>query len=67
MKTDMLMFALGQKVYLKIKPESAGMVTGILFRPSGHSYFVTWASDLSERSHYELELTTEKVFAEPQE
>jgi len=59
---DTLSFALGQTVYLKLRSDAAGMVTGILFRPSGHSYLVTWASDMSERYHYECELTLEKAF-----
>ena len=41
---DTVSFTLGQVVYLKTKTEHAGMVTGILFRPNGHSYLVTWSS-----------------------
>ncbi len=63
MKTDFVKFSLGQVVYLKLKPENAGLVTGILFRPSGHLYYVTWSSDCGEKSHFELELTEEKNYA----
>lgn len=59
---DALSFSLGQVVYLKVKPDAAGMVTGILFRPTGHSYLVTWAADAGERYHWEMELTCEKSF-----
>lgn len=67
MTTDTLTYALGQTVYLKLKPDIAGMVTGILFRPYGHMYLVTWSSDISERYHFDLELTKEKSFAATEE
>ncbi len=62
MKTDALAFALGQTIYFKQKPEVSGMVTGIIFRPSGFGYYVTWSSDMDERFHYEIELTHEKAY-----
>lgn len=62
MKMDALAYSLGQTIYLKQKPEVAGMVTGIIFRPSGYGYYVTWSSDMVERFHYEIELTPDKVY-----
>lgn len=62
MSTDALSFSLGQIVYLKIDTEEKGMVTGILFRPGGYSYAVTWASSLEESFHYEMELVADKAF-----
>lgn len=53
-------FGFGQVVYLRIKPESCGMVTGVYFRPSGVCYAVTWSHDFTERTHFECELTTER-------
>ena len=61
-KMDTVSFTLGQVVYLKTKTEHGGMVTGILFRPNGHSYLVTWSHDFTERYHFEVELTAEKTF-----
>lgn len=63
MSTDALSFAMSQIVYLKIDPEEKGMVTGILFRPGGCSYAVTWASSIEESFHYEMELVADKAFA----
>ncbi len=60
---DKVKYALGETVWLRLKPEVAGMVTAIIFRPNGVSYYVTWSSDMTERSHYECELTTERSFA----
>ena len=62
LKMDKVKFTLGQTVYLAIHGASVGMVTGIVFRPIGVSYYVTW-SDFTERSHYECELTDEKTYA----
>jgi hypothetical protein len=67
MTTDALTYSMGQIVYLKLKPDVAGMVTGILFRPSGHGYYVTWSSDTAERYHFDCELTKEKSFAATEE
>lgn len=58
---DKVKFTLGQTVYLAIHGASVGMVTGIVFRPVGVTYYVTW-SDFSERSHYACELTDEKIY-----
>jgi len=59
----MIAFSIGQIVYLKIKAEVPGMVTGILVRPTGPLFLVTWSSDMTERYHYAVELTAEKSFA----
>lgn len=59
---DTVKFQLGDIVYLKIRPDDAGMVTGIMFRPGIVIYKVTW-SFAGECDHYDLELTTEKQYA----
>lgn len=55
-------FTIGSTVYFKLKPETAGMITGILQRANGKIYLVTWSNDLTERYHAEIELTDEKTF-----
>lgn len=60
---DTLKFHIGDIVYLQINPDRQGMVTGILFRPTWFVYYITFA-DGNERTHYEIELTTEKPFTE---
>lgn len=55
--TDVIKFNIGQEVWLKLDPEKKGFITGITFRPSGHSYLVTWGTD--EVAHYEFELCSE--------
>lgn len=60
---DALKFSLGESVFHQTGPDHYGIVTGILFRPGGHSYYVTW-DDLGERSHYEFELTDKKPVTE---
>lgn len=62
MPSDALTFSIGQTVYLTIAPEETGMVTGIVFRPNGHQYAVSWASSMEETIHYEMELTAEPAF-----
>ena len=59
---DSVKFNLGEIVYMVIKPEQAGMITGLLFRPFGVLYFVTWGG-ANETTHYDIELTTEKTFS----
>jgi hypothetical protein len=58
---DIVKFAIGELVYLKILPDDPGIVTGILFRPHSQLYFITWG-DLNETTHYDIELTTKKLF-----
>lgn len=60
--SDALKYSIGQIVYAKIKPDVSGMVTAIVFRARGYSYWVTWSNDMSERSHDEVELTYEKSY-----
>ena len=64
-KPDAVIFILGQTVYMKVKPDSQGMVTGIMFRMNGISVWVTWAHDMTERWHADGELTSEKAFVSP--
>ena len=66
MSHDKVTFTLGQIVYFRIKPESPGMITGILFRSCGISYLVTWG-DFEERGHYACELTNEKNYIDTPE
>lgn len=55
-------FPIETPVYLKVDTEGgAGTVTGLLIRPHGLVYMVTWA-DGEERQHYEFELTQEKSY-----
>lgn len=57
-----LKFHLGDKVWLKIDPECPGLVTGLVTRPGGYQYLVTWADSREEESHYDIELTDEEQF-----
>jgi hypothetical protein len=56
-------FALGDIVYHKIKPEWKGIVTGRTERQYGFVYGITWADDLREENHFACELTTEKDYS----
>lgn len=67
MSSDAIRYHIGQVLYLRIKPETAGMVTGIMMRERGHTYLVTWAHDMAERYHYEMELTPDRTFSEQPE
>ncbi len=62
MKAESVKFELGQIIYSKIAPELTGQITGILFRPNGVMYLVTWSDDLEEKYHHEIELTADKSF-----
>lgn len=53
---DTLRYKLEQPVWFKLDREKEGIVTGILFRPSGVCYKVTW-EDMDEIDHFECELT----------
>lgn len=53
---DSIKFSMKQKVYSVLDNEACGIVTGIIFRPSGALYYVSW-SDFVERVHYECELS----------
>lgn len=55
-----LKFHLGARVWLKIDPEIPGLVTGLITRPTGYQYLVTWSDERgSEDTHYDIELTSE--------
>lgn len=58
---DNVKFNLGDVVYLIIDPDMQGMVTGVLFRPHGIVYYVSWGIS-DEEPHYDIELTREKRF-----
>lgn len=58
---DVVHHAMGDIVYLKISPEYGGMVTGLMFRPTGVTYYITWQG-AAETCHYDIELTTEKQY-----
>ena len=58
---DSVKFNHGDIVYLKVNPDEAGMITGILFRPHSITYFITWGN-ANETTHYDVELTKEKAF-----
>ena len=58
-------FSLGQIVYHRIVANEAGIITGLLIRPTGITYGVTW-SDMEEVFHYDIELSSEKSFTEPE-
>ncbi len=59
---DAILFHLGESIYLRQRPDTVGMVTGIIWRPNGYGYYVTWSNDMVERFHYEIELTKQKGF-----
>lgn len=61
MNTDAVKFDLEEIVYLRIDPEATGIVTGIIYRPTGTMYMVTWGIS-NEQHHYACELTREKTF-----
>lgn len=60
--SDTVKFSIGQRVYHLCAKENVGIVTGILFRPHGVIYLVTW-SDVTERYHFEIELSAEQQFS----
>jgi hypothetical protein len=56
-----LAYDIGEVVYHRLADERCrGLVTGILVRPTGQSYFVTWP-DQGESAHYAFELSLEYV------
>ena len=60
---DQVKFNFGDMVYRKVNPDTAGIVTGIVFRPTGTAYLVTWGAG-EETACYDFELTTERCFKE---
>lgn len=63
MSTDSVKFELESVVYFRTDEDAKGVITGIMYRPTGTQYFVTWSAGI-EHCHYACELTTEKPFAE---
>lgn len=54
-------FDIGDIVYHKLaKEKHPGMVTGIVVRPSGNFFYVSWP-DNTETAHFDLELTREFI------
>ena len=58
---DSVKFSIGETVYHRASAEEKGIVTGILFRPTGVCYYVTW-KDRTESASYEIELNKEKSY-----
>ena len=56
-------YVLGQTVWHKTNHENVGIVTGIMLRPIGVLYYVTF-SDLEERSCFGNEITETKPESE---
>ena len=64
MYNESVKFSLGQLVYYRTNDARVGIVTGIVYRSSGVFYWVTW-DDQVERTHFDVELSEEKVYSEP--
>ena len=59
MAPDIPRFAYGAYVYHKTCGDEVGLVTGLIYRPTGLLYEVTWGrGDTSP--HHEIELTLEQ-------
>lgn len=58
MRADVPRFALGELVFHKTD-DTPGVIVGLVYRPGGMVYEVTWQGRITE-SHYECELTTDK-------
>lgn len=56
--TDAIRWTFGQVLYLRVQPDEAGMVVGIILEPGAHLYKVSWGNG-STTAHYEYELTEE--------
>lgn len=56
---DKVEFEIGALVYRKTNPEVVGIITGILFRPTGVGYYIKFADEIEEHC-YGIELTTDK-------
>lgn len=62
MNTDAVKFQMGQIVYRKTDPLVMGVVTAIVYRPNGHSYYCRFADFSDEVNLFEVELTAEKDY-----
>ena len=63
MNLDTVKFSLGQIVYRKLKPDEPVQITGIMFRPNGHVYYLNDA-EADDMVCYECELQPERGFVE---
>ena len=57
MKTDNAQFEIGQTVFRKTDRETPGIITGILFRSTGPSYYARFTNELEETAYWDVELT----------
>ncbi len=60
--SDACKFHLEDLVYSRLDPEARGIVTGIVTRPTGFQYLITW-NDREETTCFACELTSEPNFA----
>jgi heat shock protein HspQ len=58
---DATKFNLGDIVYHRVSEEK-GIVTGIMYRPHGVVYYVTWDHN-SEGAAWDVELSSEKILS----
>ncbi len=64
MQPDTPRFNYGSLVYHRTSGEDAGVITGLLYRPSGMLYEVAWGH-CSTDLHHECELTLEQPALRP--
>jgi hypothetical protein len=60
---DKVEYELGEIVHYKVDDEQVGVITGIIYRPDGVAYMVTW-EDKDERTHFACELIRERSFSD---
>lgn len=54
---------IGDVVYHRMDPETKGIVTGFVVRPTGVIFCVTWSDGVGEEcNHYAIELTDEPEY-----
>ena len=63
MNFDAVKFHIGQKVFSTLNAERVGIISGIVFRATGVTYCVTWDNTLTELSHFDFELSEEKLLS----
>lgn len=62
---DTLVFNLGDIVRKKVRPDEAGMITGLIYRVGGGiQIIVSWSGNVEEQIHYEAELKLDSEYIE---
>lgn len=63
MNTDAVRYHVGQTIYRRVKPEMAGLITGVVYRERHVEFLASFGDNDCERTYQAIELTPQREYA----